>query len=86
MGIYGRVGYNGLVRASEPLRGAFAHPEDEERLSAELEAFRNAADMPFDEETEARLDAEFEALKRAGREFSDAIKYGKDAKEWESSR
>ena len=40
-----------------------------------------AAAGPFDEETEARLDAELDALKRAGREFSDAIKYGRNAKE-----
>lgn len=56
-------------------------PEDEERLTAELEAFREAAAVPFDEETEARLTAEFEAMKRASREFSDTIKDGKDAKE-----
>lgn len=73
------------IRASCEPRGPFEGlsftQEDEERLTAELEAFMEAAAVPFDEGTEARLDAEFEALKRAGREFSDAIKYGRNAKE-----
>lgn len=64
------------IRAScepAPSRGLSFTQEDEERLTAELEAFIEAAAVPFDEETEA--------LKRAGREFSDAIKYGRNAKE-----
>lgn len=77
----GELGITVSCELRDPFEGLSLTPADEERLSAELEAFRNAADMPFDEETEARLDAEFEALKRAGREFSDAIKYGKDAEE-----
>ena len=72
----GELGITASCEPRGPFEGLSLTPEDEERLSAELEAFRNAADMPFDEETEARLDAEFEALKRAGREFSDAIKGG----------
>lgn len=54
-----------------PFEGLSLTQEDEERLTAELEAFREAAAVPFDEETEARLTAEVEAMKRASREFSD---------------
>lgn len=77
----GELGIRASCEPRCPFEGLSFTQEDEERLTAELEAFMEAAAVPFDEEIESRLDAEFEALKRAGREFSDAIKYGRNAKE-----
>lgn len=69
----GELGIRASCEPRGPFGGLSFTQEDEERLTAELEAFMEAAAVPFD--------AEFEALKRAGREFSDAIKYGRNAKE-----